>query len=149
MQLEKTDLKTEEQKAIHTLNSLVLSQEKGDIDLFSKCFDHSKDITIIGTDQDEYWHNWDDFYHYMQHLIGLRTDLKITTKNTVVSIADAGNVAWYSQLIDTCIETKGDPYRIEGFRHTGVMIYEDDHWKIVQSHMSVAIEEDFDDILSN
>ncbi len=149
MQLENTDLETEQQRALATLNSLVLSQEKGDINLFSKCFDHNKNLTVIGTDYDEYWQNWDDFYKYMQQLIELRKDLKISTKKTVVNIHQSGYVAWYSQLIDTSIESKGEAYLLEGFRHTGVMVQQNGDWKIVQSHMSVAIEEDFDDLLLN
>jgi ketosteroid isomerase-like protein len=76
----------------------------------------------------------------MRKMIETRKGLKINAKNTNLNVSDNGDVAWYSQLIDTCIETKGDPFRLEGFRHTGVMLKINNQWKIIQSHMSIGYE---------
>lgn len=131
------------------LNNLLHSQEIGDIELFSSCFDHGNHTINIGTDIDEYWENWPDFFSYMKQMIHLRNDLKISSKNTKIHLSKNEKVAWYSQLIDTCIETKVDPFRLEGFRHTGVMIKVDNQWKIVQSHISVPLVEDIDESKEN
>ncbi len=123
------------------LTTLLKAQEKGDINLFSKCFVHSDDLINIGTDLDEYWLGWDMFSNHMKYMIELRKGLQITAIKTSIQVSESGCTAWYSQLIDTCIETKGDPFRLEGFRHTGVMEKINDQWKIVQSHTSVALDE--------
>lgn len=142
MELKATSKTTDLQLAEELLNKLLLSQELGDIELFSSCFDHSSQVINIGTDIDEYWVGWTDFFIYMKRMILLRKELKITSKNTQIRISQDAAIAWYSQLIDTCIETKGNPFRLEGFRHTGVMLKIDHQWKIVQSHVSVPLTEE-------
>ncbi|MCW3804829.1 nuclear transport factor 2 family protein [Plebeiibacterium marinum] len=122
------------------LQNMLEAQESGDIELFASCFVHDNKAVNIGTDVDEFWIGWKPFFNYMKKMIQLRKGMKITAKNTNISIESKCGLAWYSQLIDTCLETKGEPFRIEGFRHTGVMKRIDNHWKIVQSHMSIAFE---------
>lgn len=142
MELKVTSQTTDYQLAEEVLNKLLLSQEIGDIELFSSCFNHSNQSINIGTDIDEYWEGWKDFFVYMKKMIHLRKGLKITAKKTLINISEDASVAWYSQLIDTCIETKRDPFRLEGFRHTGVMQKIDHQWKIVQSHISVPLDDE-------
>ncbi len=145
MEVGKTLHQEELDQAKEVLNQLLEAQEKGDIELFSMCFHHTGDLLNVGTDIDEYWAGWKPFFSYMKQMVTLRKGLKISSKNTKINISEHGDVAWYSQLIDTCIETKGNPFRLEGFRHTGVMEKIDGHWKIVQSHTSVAIDEEVEE----
>ncbi len=142
---------TSEEQRVHTsdihkakeiLDKLIHAQEVGDIEIFSDCFIHSNKVVNIGTDIDEYWIGWKPFYTYMNKMIKIRRGLKINSRKTNIEISESGDTAWYSQLIDTCIETKSDPFRLEGFRHTGVLQKHDNKWKIVQSHISVALEND-------
>lgn len=119
------------------LKKLIQSQEEGDLNAFSSCFARDKNTINIGTDLDEIWHGWDDFYEWMKYAIANKPDYKITDINTMVFLSNSNDVAWYSQLLDTCFETKGEPFRIEGFRHTGVLEKRDGKWLIVQSHISV------------
>ncbi len=140
-------LEIDEVKAV--LLNLIKAQETGNIEKFSSCFAHDTDLMNIGTDIDEIWKGWDEFFTYMKHMVELRKGLKISSRNTKICVAENGNIAWYSQLIDTCIETKSDPFRLEGFRHTGVVQKIDNHWKIVQSHTSVALDEEIDETFIN
>jgi hypothetical protein len=137
MELKETSLSIDHKNASNLLNALLEAQETGNIELFASCFKHDSSIVNIGTDIDEYWVGWKPFYAYMKQMIQLRHGLKITSKNTKIDVSPEADVAWYSQLIDTCIETKKDPFRLEGFRHTGVMQKVDGYWKIVQSHVSI------------
>ncbi len=118
------------------LHKLIKAQEAGDITAFSECFTHNDSAVHIGTDQDEIWYNWQDFYNLMKVQLEQHKGSIINYKNTTVRYNSTGNVAWYSQLIDHCPETKGDDICIEGFRHTGVMEKKDGEWMIVQSHIS-------------
>ncbi|TLX73652.1 hypothetical protein E9993_14425 [Labilibacter sediminis] len=141
MELQATSQSVNHKLAEELLNKLIKSQELGDIELFSSCFCHGAQVVNIGTDIDEYWQGWSEFYTYMKKMIKARNGLKITARNTQINIAESGNTAWYSQLIDTCIEAKNDPFSLEGFRHTGVMQMYDHQWKIVQSHVSAPLTE--------
>lgn len=149
MELKVTSQTSDLQLTEELLNKLLKSQELGDIELFSSCFDHSSQVINIGTDIDEYWMGWTDFFTYMKKMIHLRKELKITSKNTQIRISENAAMAWYSQLIDTSIETKGNPFRLEGFRHTGVMLKIGHQWKIVQSHTSIPLTEEPDENLIN
>jgi hypothetical protein len=119
------------------LTTLVKSQEEGDVQKFASCFANDDEVVNIGTDLDEYWTDWHSFQEWMQYAIKLRREYKISEKDTRIKISKDGTVAWYSQLIDTCFETKGDPVRLEGFRHTGVVEFRSNKWVIVQSHISI------------
>lgn len=121
------------------LQTLLQSQEKGDIESFSGCFLHNSSVVHIGTDVDEYFSSWRDYLHWIDDILLSRKGHEINAKETRIQISEDGKTAWYSQLIDTCYETKGEITRIEGFRHTGVLIKTPDGWKIVQSHVSAPI----------
>ena len=127
----------EEAKAL--LTQLVKSQEEGDLSLFESCFLHSEELVNIGTDLDEIWYGWDDFSRFMKNAITERKGHKIQELDTRIVVDEGGTTAWYSQLIDTCIETKSEPFRLEGFRHTGMMIFRNGQWRIAQSHISAPI----------
>ncbi|MGQ1786671.1 MULTISPECIES: nuclear transport factor 2 family protein [unclassified Saccharicrinis] len=140
-------MKSQQKKDVAlVLDSLLLSQEKGDFALFSSCFANQEDVVHIGTDLDEYWESRSNFMNHMKHMVDRRKGLKIMSDNTRIQISDIGDTAWYTQLIDTSIETKGDPFRLEGFRHSGVMVKNNGEWKIVQSHISVALDHPGDEL---
>lgn len=119
-----------------TLSKMLRAQEKGDLKAFASSFAHDKDMVNIGTDLDEIWYDWDSFYSWMNGAISKRNGYTITEKDTHITLNKTGDTAWYSQLLDTCLETKGEPFNLEGFRHTGVMEKRDNKWVIVQSHVS-------------
>lgn len=119
-----------------TLSKMLRAQENGDIKTFASSFAHDSQVVNIGTDLDEIWYNWSSFYEWMSDAIRNRKGYTITEKDTHIVVSKSGDVAWYSQLLDTCYETKGEPFSLEGFRHTGVMEKRDTDWVIVQSHIS-------------
>ncbi|MBI9063519.1 MAG: nuclear transport factor 2 family protein [Marinilabiliaceae bacterium] len=132
------------------LNKLLRSQEKGDINDFADCFAQDENFVTIGTDIDEIWYDWPTFFSWMKSAITKWQGYSITEKNTRITMSNNGQVAWYSQLMDTCFETKGEPVRLEGFRHTGVVEYRNGKWLIVQSHISIPyIEPDEEEEASN
>jgi len=121
---------------------LLLSQEKGDIESFTDCFLHDSSVVHIGTDVDEYFTTWRDYLHQIDEFLISRKGHEINAQETRIRLNKEQNTAWYSQLIDTCYETKGEITRIEGFRHTGVLIKTENGWKIVQSHVSAPLIND-------
>ncbi|MBS2212443.1 nuclear transport factor 2 family protein [Carboxylicivirga mesophila] len=119
------------------LDTLLIAQEEGNLEQFSKCFAQDENTLNIGTDLDEIWYGWYAFYEWMTQAIKTKPDYTIAAKDTRIQLSQCKEVAWYSQLLDTCFETKGEPFRLEGFRHTGVLEKRDGNWLIVQSHISV------------
>ncbi|MBK3516837.1 nuclear transport factor 2 family protein [Carboxylicivirga marina] len=119
------------------LDKLIHSQENGNLNAFSECFAQDDKTVNIGTDLDEIWYTWSSFYDWMKTAIKNKPDYTIASKDTRVQLSQSKEVAWYSQLLDTCFETKGEPFRLEGFRHTGVLEKRNNKWLIVQSHISI------------
>lgn len=123
------------------LETMIRAQEIGNWELFATCFAQNEQVVNIGTDLDEFWVGWNSFRQWMKEAIQQRKGCQIQEKNTQIEFSQDGKVAWYSQLIDTSVETKSDMIRIEGFRHTGVMEYLNNRWLIVQTHMSAPVLE--------
>ncbi len=142
--MEKTKPAFQKKEAVESvknvLEKLLRSQEEGNIEAFAKCFVHNDTVVHIGTDLDEYFVTWRDYIHWMDDVLESRKGNDINAKDTRIQISEDGQTAWYSQLIDTCYETKGEITRLEGFRHTGVLVNQPDGWKIVQSHVSAPID---------
>jgi ketosteroid isomerase-like protein len=124
------------------LNTMIVAQETGNWDQFSQCFDQGEDTINVGSDLDEFWVGWDTFKRNSQKLFATRKGNQINVTNTHINISENGDVAWYAQMIDTTFETKAEPIRIEGFRHTGVMVNKNGQWKVVQSHISAPVLDD-------
>ncbi len=137
MELKETAIQSVKLEVHIVLDQLVEAQETGNVHLFKKCFSQDKDLVNIGTDIDEYWIGWPKFISYMQNMIESRQGYKIYTSDTRIGLSEDKNTAWYSQMMDTCMETKGDPFRLEGFRHTGILKKTENGWKIIQSHVSI------------
>jgi hypothetical protein len=121
------------------LKKLLRSQEQGNIEEFASCFVHDGLVVHIGTDVDEYFTSWREYLHWTNDILNSRKGHQINEKETRIGISEDGITAWYSQLIDTCYETKDEITRIEGFRHTGVLINTPEGWKIIQSHISAPL----------
>lgn len=141
--MEKTKPAFSPQKTVEAvekvLNKLLRSQEQGDVESFANCFLHDASVVHIGTDIDEFFTSWREYFHWVDDVLLSRKGNEINAKDTRIRFSKDRQTAWYSQLIDTCYETKDDITRIEGFRHTGVLIKTDEGWKIVQSHVSAPL----------
>ncbi len=139
------DIQTQNLKNVspiqNILSKMIKAQEKGDINAFASAFAHDPNMVNIGTDLDEMWYNWSSFYKWMSEAIKKKKGLTITEKDTHITLSKGGDIAWYSQLLDTCLETKGEPFNPEGFRHTGVMEKRGSDWVIVQSHISAPYKD--------
>lgn len=125
------------------LKKLLLAQENNNWQAFQTCFAHNENVLHIGTDIDEIWIGWNSFKSWMQNAFKHDKEIHITDKETKITISNDGNTAWYSQLIDTSLEPKGEMMRIEGFRHTGVIQKFGNKWLIVQSHTSAPLTEHY------
>jgi hypothetical protein len=86
--------------------------------------------TIVGWDQFltlyEFWKD----PRFKATQFDLR-DLRIT-------FSRSGDVAWYSAILDDCMEWEGKPFCLKDTRWTGVLEKRDGKWLIVQMHFSFA-----------
>ncbi len=127
----------EEAEAI--LSQLLRSLEDGDLSLFESCFIHTDELVNIGAELDEIWYGWADFSRFMKKIIDEHKGHKIQRQGTHIVLNNEGTTAWYSELIDASIEKRNEPFRIEGYRHTGVLLRHNGYWRIALSHISAPL----------
>jgi hypothetical protein len=110
------------------------------IELLSEIFSHDKDMINFGSDADEIFHGWDELKASFLKQFESFEKLEVSFRNRNIRIANSGNAAWYSEILDFNIIIKGKPVIINGFRHTGVMEKRDNKWIIAQFHYSVPVQ---------
>ena len=99
----------------------------------------TEDAVFMGTDEWERWPKNPDFVDYVD---GRFRDggWRYRSVERHVSIADAGNVAWFDEVVYS--ETNGR------FRGTGVLVKQDGTWKIAHYAMSFLIfNENWQDVV--
>ena len=127
------------------LEQYELARESEDFTTVEQIWAPNADIVLFGTEGDE-------------QLIGIKAIKKAMSKqfdeveNTLINISDqkirineAGNTAWFSEVLDYNFIYLGEDMAFEGIRFTGVMEKRDGKWKLVQGHISVPYEAEFED----
>jgi ketosteroid isomerase-like protein len=65
---------------------------------------------------------------------------KTDIKDMRINLAQSGDVAWFSCLLDDIGEYKGSKWEWLGCRWTGVLEKRDDNWLITQMHFSLPTD---------
>ena len=113
------------------LDELIEAQNSGDAPRLRSMLSERPDAVHIGTDAEEWWTSnqlVDDVA-----AAGGGDDIRVVADDIDVHVQ--GDIAW--------VEGRGRFTRADGaerpVRMTGVLVREDGHWKIVQSHASIAV----------
>lgn len=98
------------------------------------------DAVFMGTDEWERWPKHPDFVDYVAGRFHDGKGWSYRSVDRHVNIADAGDVAWFDEVIYS--PTSGR------FRGTGVLVREDDTWKIAHYAMSFLVfNEDWESVI--
>jgi ketosteroid isomerase-like protein len=111
-----------------------------DTDLLYRSLAKDERFFIFHPDSKSTIRGFEAFKQYVERLF-LDEAFKATgfeIKELDIHIADSGNVAWFSCLLDDHGEWNGKPSSWIDFRWTGVLEKQKDQWKIVQMHFSKA-----------
>ena len=139
------DLEKEVSDIRMVLEQYELAREGEDFATVEQIWAPDADIILFGTEGDE-------------QLVGIEAIKKAMSKqfdeveNTLINISDQqirinerGNTAWFSEVLDYNFIYLGEDMAFEGIRFTGVMEKRDGKWKLVQGHLSVPYEAEFED----
>jgi ketosteroid isomerase-like protein len=113
--------------------------ETEDIETFSNLIAHDPDLVNFGTDAAERWVGWEALRDSVQKQFESTENVIVSTKDQVIFVHKAGEVAWFSMLVDMEGIAQGEPFRQEGMRLTGVLEKLDGNWVVVQIHASVPV----------
>ncbi|MCK4677380.1 MAG: nuclear transport factor 2 family protein [Bacteroidales bacterium] len=141
----KYDSDEEKSKIEIVLEKYVIANETQDLDLVHRVWASRDDIVVFGTASDEKLIGWEKISKTFQQQFNLFEDTYISVGDQIITVNETGNTAWFSEIINYNFIYKGKPVSYEGVRFTGVLSKIEGEWYIVQSHMSLPHEEDFDE----
>ena len=99
---------------------------------------------MIGTDSDEKLIGWDQIESAIQHQFQLFEEVYITDKDRIINLGSEGKTAWFSEELSYNFIHKGEAKSFEGIRFTGVLAKKNNHWELVQGHLSIPAEVDIE-----
>ena len=134
------DLESERQQVIKVLDDFILSHETKDLDLLSSCFSDKPDIIILGTDEDELWIDKASMVDAQKRAYGTFEKVKLSVRDKVLKMDRSGKTAWFYMKVNWFVESKGEKYKFDDVRTTGVLEKVVGKWRIVQIHTSLPVE---------
>ena len=123
------------------LDRMAEAYRNNDVDAVMRCYAPDPDVVSIGTGKDEKYIGPEQLRHAYERDFAQSESVALTFDWLSVSIAAAGNVAWFASDITVHVQVSGKDLTFSG-RLTGTMENRDDKWLIVQGHFSLpAIEQ--------
>ena len=137
---DKIDLESERQQVMKVLDDFVLAHETKNLDLLSSCFLDKPDILILGTDKDELWVDTKSMADAQKRAYETFDKIKLSVRDKVLKMDSAGKIAWFYMKVNWFVESKGEKYKFDDVRTTGVLENVGGTWRIVQIHTSLPVE---------
>jgi hypothetical protein len=137
---DKIDLESERPQVNKVLDNFVLAHETKDLDLLSSCFSDKPDILILGTDKDELWVDKKSMVDAQKRAYGTFDIVKLSVRDKVLKMDTMGKTAWFYMKVNWFVESKGEKYKFDDVRTTGVLENDGAGWQIVQIHTSLPVE---------
>jgi len=103
---------------------------------------HDPDSVHIGTDTGEIWRGWSHLHADTIEQFDRLDVYEATIRDLAVHVSAAGDVAWYSHLLDAEIRSSHGTQSWSGARFTGVSKKIDGHWQLTQTHVSLPESHD-------
>lgn len=137
---DKIDLESERQQVIKVLDNFILAHETKNLDLLSSCFLDKPDILILGTDKDELWVDTKSMADAQKRAYETFDKIKLSVRDKVLKMGKVGKTAWFYMKVNWYVESKGEKYKFDDVRTTGVLEKTEGKWRIVQIHTSLPVE---------
>ena len=137
---DKIDLESERQQVMRELDDYVLAHETKDVDLLSSCFSDKPDILVLGTDKDELWVDKKSLITDQKRAYDTFDKIKLSVRDKVLKMDKSGKTAWFYMKVNWFVESKGEKYKFDDVRTTGVLERDGEKWQIVQIHTSLPVE---------
>ncbi len=134
------DLESERQQVKTVLDDFIVAHETKDLDLLSSCFSDKPDIIILGTDKDELWVDKKSMVDAQRRAYHTFDKVKLSVREKVLKMDKSGKTAWFYMKVKWFVESKGEKYKFDDVRTTGVLENVDGKWRIVQIHTSLPVE---------
>jgi ketosteroid isomerase-like protein len=126
---------SDEEGVLAVLDRFRRGWETLDADAVLGCFANDPQITVIGTDADEYWRGFDVLVEPFRTMVGAFTD-PVYHWVEPPHIQVVGDLAWADGRLDTSLTADGQQLAVR--MRTSWVLRRGARWEIVQAHFSVA-----------
>ncbi|HHP7239686.1 nuclear transport factor 2 family protein [Longibacter sp.] len=113
------------------------AMNRQDLDQMERITAHDPDAVHIGTDTDEIWRGWSHLHADTIEQFESLDVYEATIRDLAVHVSPAGDVAWYSHLLDAEIRSSHGAQSWFGARFTGVLKKDEGQWLLAQTHVSL------------
>jgi len=126
---------SEEAGVLAVLDRFRMGWETLDAGVVLDCFAADPQLTVIGTDEDEYWRGFVALIKPFRSMVGTFTD-PVYQWAEPPHIQVAGDLAWADGRLDTSLTSGGQRLAVQ--MRTSWVLRRRGRWEIVQAHFSVA-----------
>ena len=127
---------SDDEAVLAVLERFRLGWEARDARAVLGCFANDPQITVIGTDQNEYWRGFDALVEPFGVMVDAFTDLDYRWADPP-HIVVKGDMAWADGVLHTRLTATDGERLAVTMRTTWVLRFTAD-WEVVQAHFSVA-----------
>ncbi|MEN8224680.1 MAG: nuclear transport factor 2 family protein [Bacteroidota bacterium] len=127
------------------LEQYELARESEDFTTVENTWAPDADIVLFGTEGDEQLVGFESIKKAMSKQFDEVENTLINISDQKIRINDQGTAAWFSEILDYNFIYLGENMSFEGIRFTGVLEKRDGKWKLVQGHLSVPYEAEFEE----
>lgn len=134
---EVVDIKKEKNAIKLVLEKYALANENQDMGMIEDIWCPSERIVSFGTVSGEKLVGWASIKAAVEQQFKLFSNTFISYHDQIIEVNEAGNTAWFSEIINYNFISNGEAHSYEGIRYTGVLVKKEGKWLLVQTHMSV------------
>lgn len=134
---EKVDTKKERDAIKLVLEKYAIANENQDMAMIEEIWCPSERIISFGTASGEKLMGWAEIKQAVETQFDQFSNTFISYRDQIIEVNEAGNTAWFSEIINYNFIREGEAHSYEGLRYSGVLVKKDGKWKLVQTHMSV------------
>ncbi len=101
------------------------------LEVVRSSYSHQEGATVIGTDPHEWFEGYDSIFHFYEPSGATKLEIKVD----ILKAYSEGDIGWTVDRVKL-----NTPNGVElTLRHTHIFQKENDGWKIVHNHVSIAI----------
>lgn len=110
-----------------------------DMDQMERLIAHDTEMVHFGTDAGERWVGWKSLKSSTEDMFETLQSYTVSIRDQGICLGPSEQVAWFSLVMDSVVETRDEEVHAEDERLTGVLEKRNGRWVFVQSHLSVPV----------
>ncbi len=119
------------------IRNFFMALDTQNLELMEAIIGHEEEMVHIGTGKGEIWRGWEELHKATAEQFKKLEYYKAEIQKLRINIADSGDVAWYSHILNARIKSDGKEHVLNEARFTGVLEKTAGRWVMVQTHVSV------------